>query len=71
MGIRHVGLVTGTGRFTLRRAAPRPHPVHVGGAAAPVVDGLAPWAGGRRLHKCLRRVWRRNLANLKRQVEAA
>ena len=52
MGVRHAGLVTGTGRFTLRRvgAARRArHPVHLERAAAvPVVDGRTGRRGRRR-----------------------
>jgi uncharacterized protein YndB with AHSA1/START domain len=68
MGVRHVGLVTGVGRFTLRRARggrtrfswqekltfPRWLGGPIGGAAAKPI---------------LKRVWKRNLANLKRLVE--
>jgi hypothetical protein len=68
MGIRHVGLVTGTGRFTLRRR-PRGRtrftweerlvfPWWMGGPVGGVVGG-----------QVLRFVWRRNLRNLKRRVE--
>lgn len=69
MGIRHVGLVQGTGRFTLRRAGP--------GRTRFTWDErlVFPWwMGGRPgsmvAAPVLRRIWRRNLANLKRQVEA-
>lgn len=68
MGVRHVGLVTGDGRFTLRRAR---HgrtrftwnerlrfPLWLGG---PV--------GGAAAAPILSRIWRRNLANLKALVE--
>ena len=67
MGIRHVGVVTGRGRFVLE---PVPggtrftweedldFPVRIGGR---VGEALAV--------PLLRRVWRRNLANLKRLVE--
>ncbi len=68
MGIRHTGLVTGTGRFSLRRT-PRGRtrftweerlafPWWLGGPAGSVVAGPV-----------LRRVWKRNLANLKRRLE--
>ena len=70
IGIRHVGLVTGTGRFTLER---RRHartrftwderlsfPLWMGAWPGSVVGGAV-----------LRRVWRRNLRNLKARVEAA
>ena len=63
MGIRHAGLVTGSGRFTLRRRR--------GGTLFTWDERLRfpLWAGGAvggALAKpVLRRVWRRNLANLK------
>jgi hypothetical protein len=70
IGIRHVGLVTGTGRFTLAR---RRHgrtrftweerltfPRKLGGWPGSVAGGLV-----------LRQVWRRNLRNLKHRVEGA
>ncbi len=68
MGVRHVGMVTGTGRFTL---APAPggdtvfaweerlvFPWWMGGPVGGVVGGLL-----------LRLVWTRNLSALKRIVE--
>jgi len=67
MGIRHAGLVTGSGRFTLRRRR--------GGTVFTWEERLRfpLWAGGAvggALAKpVLRRVWRRNLANLKAIVE--
>ena len=52
MGVRHDGLVTGSGRFTLRRVGATRrtrHPVHLERAAAvPVVDGRTGRRGGRR-----------------------
>ena len=69
MGIRHVGVVTGTGRFLLE-------PVGNGSATAftwaedlrfPIWMGGT--AGGRAAAPLLRRVWRGNLANLKAMVE--
>jgi hypothetical protein len=69
LGIRHVGLVTGSGRFTLRRAR--------GDRTRFTWEEKLrfPWwmggpVGGAVGSQVLRRVWRRNLANLKRQVEA-
>jgi hypothetical protein len=69
MGVRHVGLVTGTGRFTLRRARHGrtrfswkerlTFPWWMGGPVGGVVGG-----------RVLKRVWKRNLANLKALVEA-
>ena len=45
MGVRHRGLVTGQGRFTLAAAGGRPHLFRLGRATrVPVVDG---WPGGR------------------------
>ncbi|HEX2698921.1 MAG TPA: SRPBCC family protein [Acidimicrobiales bacterium] len=68
MGIRHVGLVQGTGRFTVRRARRGRtrftwderllFPWWMGGAPGSMV--AAP---------VLRRIWRRNLSNLKRRIE--
>ncbi|MDX6494907.1 MAG: hypothetical protein QOE17_893 [Gaiellales bacterium] len=70
MGVRHVGLVTGEGRFTLqRRRGGRTKftweerlrfPLWMGGPLGGVVGG-----------QILKRVWRTNLANLKQQIEAA
>ena len=70
MGIRHVGLVTGSGRFTLsRRGRGRRtrftweerlvFPWWMGGPVGAEVGGLV-----------LRLVWKRNLRNLKRRLEA-
>ena len=72
MGIRHVGVVTGEGRFSLRRrrfgrrARTRftweerlTFPWWMGGPLGAVLGG-----------QVLRLVWRRNLRNLKRRVEA-
>ncbi len=69
MGVRHRGLVTGTGRFTLRR---RPggrtrfgwqerlvFPWWMGGPFGGVIGG-----------RVLRLVWKRNLRTLKRLVES-
>ena len=70
MGIRHVGLVTGDGRFSLRRAAR-------GGTRFTWSERLSfPWwmggpAGSFVAAPVLRRIWRRNLRNLKRRVEGA
>lgn len=69
MGVRHVGLVTGEGVFTLARKGLRrtrfewteqlEFPLWMGGAAGGVV--------GSRL---LKRIWKGNLRRLKQQVEA-
>ena len=70
MGITHVGLVTGSGRFTLRRA-------RRGGTRFTWSERLTfPWwlggpVGSTVASPVLRRIWRRNLANLKRRVEGA
>lgn len=70
MGIRHVGLVRGTGRFTLRQA-------RRGRTRFTWDERLVfPWwmggpVGGVVAVPVLRWIWRRNLANLKRQVESA
>ena len=70
MGIRHVGMVTGTGRFVLRRAGARGRrtrftweerlafPWWMGGPVGAALGG-----------QVLRLVWRRNVSNLKRRVE--
>jgi uncharacterized protein YndB with AHSA1/START domain len=67
LGIRHAGVVTGSGRFVLSRAGDGTSfaweeelvfPAWMGGAA-----------GGAAAAPLLRRVWRRNLLNLKRLVE--
>lgn len=67
MGIRHVGRITGSGRFTLHRRAGRTlfvweerleFPWWLGGRVAAAASGLL-----------LRRIWRGNLARLKRQIE--
>jgi polyketide cyclase/dehydrase/lipid transport protein len=67
MGIRHEGIVTGSGRFTLRR--------HRGGTRFTWSERLRfpLWVGGPVAawlsRPVLRRVWRKNLANLKALVE--
>jgi uncharacterized protein YndB with AHSA1/START domain len=70
LGIRHAGLVTGTGRFTLRKAR--------GGRTRFTWEERLrfPWwmggpLGGTLGAPLLKRIWRRNLRNLKRQVEAS
>ena len=67
LGIRHAGVVTGTGRFVLA-------PTAAGTSFAWEEELRFPaWAGGRlggaAAVPILRRVWRRNLANLKSLVE--
>ena len=68
MGIRHVGLVQGTGRFTVKRR-------RRGGTRFSWEERLRfPWwmggpIGSMLAAPILRRIWRRNLANLKRLVE--
>jgi uncharacterized protein YndB with AHSA1/START domain len=67
MGIRHAGVVTGIGRFVLAPVA--------GGTAFAWEEDLSfpAWMGGAlggaAAVPLLRRVWRRNLANLKSLVE--
>ncbi|HZQ87706.1 MAG TPA: SRPBCC family protein [Acidimicrobiales bacterium] len=70
MGIRHVGLVTGSGRFTLRRAR--------GGRTRFTWEERLrfPWwmggpLGGAVGAPLLRHIWRRNLRNLKARVESS
>jgi hypothetical protein len=63
MGVRHAGLVTGTGRFTLQRR-------RGGGTRFTWAERLVfPWwmggpVGGAVGATLLRRIWRRNLRNL-------
>ena len=69
IGVRHVGIVTGSGRFTLRRRGRRRTrftwkerltvPWTLGGPFGAFVGG-----------RVLKLVWRRNLRRLKRQIEA-
>ncbi|MDY7102086.1 MAG: SRPBCC family protein [Actinomycetota bacterium] len=68
MGVRHVGLVTGSGRFTLA-------PVPGGGTEFTWAEDLRfPWwmggpLGGVVGSRVLELVWRRNLRSLKKLVE--
>ena len=69
MGVRHVGLVTGTGRFTLTRAR--------GGRTRFTWDERLrfPWwrggpVGGVVGGRVMKRIWRRNLTVLKALVES-
>ena len=68
MGIRHVGVVTGTGRFTLA-------PTDRGGTRFAWEEDLTfPWWLGGRLGglvggRILRMIWRRNLRALKARIE--
>lgn len=71
MGVRHQGLVTGTGRFTLTPAAD-------GGTLFAWEEELHfPWFLGAKLGELiggqlvLKAIWRRNLRSLKRLVENA
>lgn len=73
IGVRHVGLVTGEGRFTLApvTAAPRSAPRT---EVRWTEDLRFPWWLAGRLgaaagRPVLRHLWRRNLANLKARVE--
>jgi carbon monoxide dehydrogenase subunit G len=70
MGVRHTGVVTGTGRFTLRPAGAG------GGTELAWEEELRfPWWLGGRLGEAvagplvLRRIWTGNLARLRRLVE--
>jgi hypothetical protein len=69
MGIRHVGLVTGTGRFTL---VPHAHACTTFTWAEDLVfpAWLGGAAGAAAARPVLRRVWRTNLANLARRFSA-
>ena len=68
MGIRHVGVVTGSGRFALKRR-------RRGGTRMVWDERLSfPWWAGGPLagvaaKPVLRAVWKRNLRNLKRRIE--
>ncbi len=70
MGVRHVGLVEGTGEFTLREQAP-------GRTEFRWEEDLSfPWFMGGRVgaflaRPVLRFVWKRNLARLKTRIEQA
>ena len=66
MGVRHVGLVTGTGRFSLAETAS-------GSTLFSWHEDLdVPlWLGGPIVPPVLKRVWTRNLRALKHLVEAA
>ncbi|MCU1451058.1 MAG: hypothetical protein JWP02_3228 [Acidimicrobiales bacterium] len=67
MGIRHVGLVTGSGRFQLDAVTEGTRFVWREDLVFPLWMGGR--AGGRAAAPVLARVWRKNLANLKRMVE--
>jgi hypothetical protein len=67
MGIRHVGLVTGSGRFRLEAVPDGTRFVWEEDLAFPLWMGGR--AGGRAAAPLLGRVWRTNLGNLKRMVE--
>jgi hypothetical protein len=68
MGIRHVGVVTGTGRFTLRRTV-------TGRTRFTWQEQLSfPWWLGGRIGglvgaRVLTVIWRRNLRSLKALIE--
>ena len=70
MGVRHTGIVTGEGRFTLRPIESRTHfawqerlrfPWWLGGPLGAAITGRV----------VLRTIWTRNLGALKRQVESS
>jgi carbon monoxide dehydrogenase subunit G len=70
MGVRHKGVVTGSGRFTLEATA--------GGHTrfTWVEDLVFPWwmggpVGGVVGGRIMKLVWRRNLSKLKRRIESA
>jgi len=67
MGIRHTGLVRGTGRFTLEAVGDRTRLTWEERLQFP------PWMGGslggRAGRPILARIWQRNLANLSRRFE--
>lgn len=69
MGVRHVGLVTGTGKFTIT-------PIASGTRFEWIEDLIFPWWMGGPLagivggQVVMRAIWRRNLLELKKIVEA-
>ena len=71
MGIRHAGVVTGSGRFVLTATATGASTTFAWeeDLVFPVWMGAA--VGGAAAAPLLRRVWRRNLRNLKTLVEGA
>ena len=70
MGVRHVGLVEGTGDFTLREVSP-------GRTEFRWEEDLAfPWYMGGPIgaffaRPVLRLIWKRNLANLTARIEGS
>jgi hypothetical protein len=75
IGVHHVGLVTGEGRFTLTPLPP--DPMRTPRTEVRWTEDLRfPWWLAGRLgaaagRPVLRRLWRRNLANLKARIEGA
>lgn len=69
MGVRHVGIVTGTGRFTIT-------PISSGTRFEWIEDLIFPWWMGGPLagivggQVVMKAIWRRNLRELKKIVEA-
>ena len=63
MGVRHTGVVTGTGRFTLDPDRSRSaHPVHLGRRSLTFPWWLGgPSARGSAASSCSGAIWRRNL----------
>jgi hypothetical protein len=69
LGVQHVGMVTGNGRFVLRRARGRRTQV-VWTERLKFPLWLGSWPGSIVGGRVLRRIWRRNLTNLKRVIES-
>ena len=75
IGVRHTGLITGEGRFTLDSApVPGAGPKAARTEVRWTEDLHFPWwlagrLGARAGRPVLRRLWQRNLANLKARVE--
>ncbi len=70
MGIRHIGVVTGTGRFTLEEVAARPgHTRFTWEESLRFPPWLGGSVGGRVAVPVLKRIWQRNLENLRRRFD--
>ena len=70
MGVRHVGLVTGTGAFTLRDAG-RGRTEFLWDETLTFPWWMGAGLGGRVGAVLLAQIWKRNLRTLKQQIEAS